>query len=84
MDIKMLSSCLENAGIYADICNSDSDMDLRDFVESSLQFISVIVSIEETFGIVFPDEYMVIDTFASLSNLIAIIDYLIGKQLYKS
>lgn len=76
VDIEILSSCLENAGVYADICNAENDLDLRDFVESSLQFIAIIVAIEEAFSIEIPDEYLVIDTFASLRNLITIIDEL--------
>ena len=76
VDIEILSSCLENAGVYADICNTENDLDLRDFVESSLQFIAIIVAIEEAFSIEIPDEYLVIDNFASLRNLITIIDQL--------
>lgn len=76
MDINKLSLCLENAGVYADICNSESDIDLQVFITSSLQFIAIIVSIEETFGIEFPDELLVIETFASLNTLISIIDSL--------
>lgn len=74
----MLNLCFEDAGIFADINNniSENDIDIRDFINSSLQFISIIVSIEEKFNIEFPDEYLIIDTFSSVKNLISIIESL--------
>lgn len=78
IDINMLNLCFEDAGIFADINNniSENDIDIRDFINSSLQFISIIVSIEEKFNIEFPDEYLIIDTFSSVKNLISIIESL--------
>ena len=74
----MLNLCFEDAGIFADINNniSENDIDIRDFINSSLQFISIIVSIEEKFNIEFPDEHLIIDTFSSVKNLISIIESL--------
>ncbi|MBR6050009.1 MAG: hypothetical protein IKP68_02250 [Clostridia bacterium] len=76
IDMKKLSQCFEDAGIYVNISDLevDSDIDLRDFIASSIQFISIVISIEKNFDIEFSDEYLVIDTFSSFKNLVVLIE----------
>lgn len=78
IDMKKMTQCLEDAGIYIQIPDGedDFDIDLRDFVESSIQFISIIIAIENVFDIEIPDEYLLIDTFASFKDLMSLIEEL--------
>ncbi len=68
---------LNEIGIYIDVSSpfllkddieSNTDMDLRNYIDDSLMFISFIVELEKKFGIEFPDELLMIDTLASLSG----------------
>lgn len=82
IDMEKILQCFEEAGIYVDISNleEDSDIDLRDFIASSIQFISTIISVEKNFNIEFSDEYLVIDTFSSFKNLVEIIESLLDQE----
>lgn len=44
------------------------DLDLREYIIDSLQYISFIVDIENVFGIEIPDEYLIYDSIASLHS----------------
>lgn len=76
-----MARCLEEAGIYISIDGiATSDIDLRDFVESSIQFISTVIAIETTFAIEFPDDLLTIDLFTSLKALVALVEELQTKK----
>lgn len=47
---------------------SPPDIDLRDYVDDSIIFISLIVELERKFGMEFPDELLLIDKWNSLSG----------------
>lgn len=68
-----LITCFEDIGIFIDLSN-DEDIDLRDYIIDSLQFISTIISIEENFGIEFPAELMLYDNLASLNAFCKMIE----------
>ena len=61
-------AALEESGIYVNIA-TDEDVDLRNFFDSSLQFISLIVNLEEKFKTDMPDEFLLYDNFQSFNNL---------------
>ena len=50
-----------------------SDLDLRDYIFDSIQFISFIVEIEKIFYIEIPDEYLLYDSISSLYSFAKII-----------
>ncbi len=76
-NIDKLERCLESVGVYVELSDiEESDIDIRDFIEDSIQFITTIVEIEGSFNIEIPDELLTIDTFSSLKGLIAIIEEL--------
>ena len=54
---------------------ADSDGDFTDI--DSVAFVSLIVTIEETFNISFPDDLLYIDAVQSISNLEIIINNLL-------
>ena len=80
MDVlPIIKKALENVGI--DIGNDlNLDTDLREYVNSSVLFISFIVEIEEMLHIEFPDELLLTDTLSSLGNLCKIVKELVDQK----
>lgn len=62
-----LIETIENNGLIIDF--EEEDIDLSDYSIDSLQFISIIVDIEDLFSIAIPDDYLTIDIFKSLNGL---------------
>lgn len=62
-------NALQNVDIFIDGDLNDEDIDIRNYITSSIQFISFIVEIEKEFEIEIPDEMLVIDNFGSLNTL---------------
>ena len=50
-----------------------TDFSLSDYIEDSIQFMTILVELEDKFGIEFPDEMLQIDYFSSLFGLADII-----------
>ena len=50
------------------------DILLAEYIEDSIQFMSILVQLEDKFGIEFPDEFLQVDYFSSLYALNDIID----------
>lgn len=46
------------------------DLDLVECISDSLQFVSLVINIEEELGIVLPDNFLLIDNFHSLTGLV--------------
>lgn len=68
---------LENVGI--DI-GDNLNIDLREYINSSVLFISFIVELEEMLQIEFPDELLLTDTLSSLDNFCKIVEELIEQN----
>lgn len=49
------------------------DLSLSDYIDDSIQFMTILVQLEEKFDIEFPDEVLQIDCFSSLFGLSDII-----------
>lgn len=69
-----LIRCLLYMGIVVD--ENEGDIDLKEYIIDSLQFMSTIVEIERIFLIEFPDELLTYSVFDSLNGLVNIIDTL--------
>lgn len=67
-----LINIMQNVDIFIDDACVD-DIDVRNYISSSIQFISLIVEIEKEFNIEIPDEMFVLDNFSSLNVLSDII-----------
>lgn len=50
------------------INSTDEDLDLRDFFQDSLQFISFAVNLEQKLNIELSDELLLFDSIASFNN----------------
>ncbi len=78
-----LINTLQNVDIFIDDDFNDDDIDIRNYITSSIQFISFIVEIERDFNIEIPDEMLVIDNFSSLNELTEKISDLIKRKNYE-
>lgn len=67
---------LEEIFVYIDI-NEFEIVDLSNFIEDSLQFMSFIVRLEDNFSIEFPPELMIFDNFKSINNINKMVSELI-------
>ena len=82
MDIKnMIFNTMDSIGIYIDDISNDiqqhEDIDLREYVLDSIQFISLIVEIEKNLEIEIPDELLFYDKLSSLNAFIQMISDLV-------
>ena len=62
---------MNQVGMFIDL-NTDSDnddVDLREFIQNSVQFISFVLELENVFNIVLPNQYLLIDNFSSLKAI---------------
>lgn len=76
---KLLDILNEN-GIFIDKEAIQEDIDLREYITESIQFISFIVEIEKQLNIEFPDEFLMFDKIASLNGFTNIIESVIAGE----
>jgi len=67
--------CLEEIGVYVDECDIIK-IDLFDLIADSIQFMLLIVKIEEEFEIEIPPKLLIVDNFRSLENIKILIEEL--------
>ena len=76
--IDIINSCSEDVKIT----ENDKEKSLNELGIDSIDFISVIVKLEETFGFEFPDEKLTMLEIDSVSKIVALIDKLLeGKNV---
>lgn len=63
---KIIYDVLQETGILID--RSEEDIDLRDFFQDSVQYISFVVNLEQRLGIEIPDDMLLLDSMASFHN----------------
>jgi acyl carrier protein len=63
---------LEANGIYIEDGKDSEDLDLREYIVDSFQFINFIIELESELHIEFPDEALVFDNIASLNGFTTI------------
>ena len=79
MDVKKrLLQCFLNIGVVID--DTEEDIDLKEYIADSIQFITAIVEIERTFSIEFPDELLLFSVFDSFNGLIKIVESIIDES----
>ncbi|WP_304432763.1 phosphopantetheine-binding protein [Acutalibacter muris] len=72
-DKNRIIECLNHLGI---LCDAESNFLLSDIIDDSLLFVSMIVEIEQEFGIEIPDEYFQPDRLISFSDLVEMVNTL--------
>lgn len=60
-----IRNILDENGIFIDDDEKSKDLDLREYLIESLQFIYFIVQLEEQLGIEIPDDMLLYDNLAS-------------------
>lgn len=55
----------------------DEAIDLNEYIPDSIGFVTLIIEIEDEFGVNFPNELLNINSFNSIENLVTIIDDLL-------
>ena len=60
---------LADVGVFIEDGIAEEDIDLKDYFEDSLQFITFIVGLEQAFDIELPDDMVVLEAVSSLNNL---------------
>lgn len=56
----------------------NGDVDLETYIEDSIQFMSLIVELEQIFDIEFPAELLLLDNFRTINNISVVIDEIIS------
>ena len=65
---KLIFDILDENGIYIDPEEMEKDIDLREYLVDSLQFIYFVVALEEKMGIELPDEVLAYDYLSSING----------------
>lgn len=66
-------ACFENLGIFIE---RGVNFKLSDYIEDSLSFISLIVEIEERFGIEIEDKYLNMDILENFESVVSLIKHI--------
>ena len=78
MDVKeKLLQCFLNIGVVID--DTEDDVDLKEYITDSVQFIAAIVEIERIFSIEFPDELLLFSVFDSFIGLVKIVESILKE-----
>lgn len=70
---------LENVGIFIDE-SIEKEHNLKNYIENSIQFISMIIEIEEIFEIEIPTELLSFHNFDSIEKISIILQELINNS----
>lgn len=65
---KHIFEIFDENGIYIEESETEEDIDLREYLVDSIQFVYFIVELEERLGIELPDEFLIYDNLASLNG----------------
>ncbi len=70
--------CMERVGLLID--TEEKDVNVNDYGVDSISFVSLIVEVEQEFGIEIPDGYLYADILQSLNGFIHLIEQLIEQN----
>lgn len=65
---KFIYEILDENGIYVDPCEKEEDLDLREYLADSLQYVYFIVEMETRLGGELPDEVLIYENLASVNG----------------
>lgn len=68
--LKQVLDCLDEVGINLENYEGDIlDLDIKVFVEESIDFINLVVALEERLKIELPDEFLAFDSITTISSI---------------
>jgi len=65
---EQILTCFHNVGVNLPKISDGEDVDIREYIEDSLKFITAIVEIENELNIEIPDEFLIYDKFSSFNS----------------
>ena len=65
---KCIFDILDENGIYIDSNEMEEDLDLREYILDSLQYVYIIVELEDRLGLELPDEVLLYENLASING----------------
>ena len=65
---KCIFDILDENGIYIDSGEMEEDLDLREYILDSLQYVYIIVELEDRLGMELPDDVLLYDNLASING----------------
>lgn len=65
---KLIYDILDENGIYIASEEIEKDIDLREYLVDSLQFIYFVIALEDKLGVQLPDEVLVYDHLSSING----------------
>ncbi|MEF9958762.1 phosphopantetheine-binding protein [Niameybacter sp.] len=72
---------LGSIGIYIDKDIDTEDLDLREYIADSLEFMSMIIAFEDKFEISFPTEVLNFESIASFNTFLSVIEELYNTEI---
>ena len=73
--------CLDEIGLIIPDIIDINGIDLSELIKESITFIQFIVLIEEKFGVVFPNDALIIDKLGTIGALVQTINELQKEQI---
>ena len=67
---KQIFEIFDENGIYIEPDDTGEDIDLREYLVVSIQYVYFIVELEERLGVELPDEILIYDNLASLNGFV--------------
>lgn len=67
---KQIFEIFDENGIYITESEMQKDIDLREYLVDSIQFVYFIVELEERLGVELPDEILIYDNLSSLNGFV--------------
>ena len=62
----IIINCLDTIGVFIDE-DDNVDLDLREYIEDSMQFLLFMVELEKKLNIKIPDDFLLFDKVSSLN-----------------
>lgn len=72
---KEVLTCLKNIGVMVDESEGDN-LNVQDYIEDSIMFITFIIELENHFDIEIADEYLLPEKVNNLQNLVELVNEL--------
>lgn len=77
---KLILEILDKNGIYIAPTEAEEDLDLREFILDSLQYVNLIVELEKSLDIEFPDEILQYDNLSSINGFVSLISEMLQES----
>ncbi len=71
---KGIITCFQNVGIMIPLDDISDDLEIQEYIEDSIMFITMIIELENHFGIEIPDEYLLPEMLSNLGSLTDIVE----------